>query len=110
VLDLTEKGLSWDVVFGNVLCGILKEDAEPIKAMSNPFSFDQNKASSQETITKTSCCNNAFHELCLKAHMEMTEHAKCPMCRTTLQKPDVPCKRSGAEKEQLPPLSKMDEL
>lgn len=92
------------MVFGNELCGILKENAEPIKAMSNPFSFDPNKAlgelhshlfcpnciedyQGQETITKTSCCNIAFHESCLKEHMEMTEHAKCPMCRTTLQKP-----------------------
>jgi hypothetical protein len=121
VQDLTEKGLSWDVVFGNELCGILKEDAESIKAISSPFSFDPNKAlgelyshlfcpiciegyQGQETITKTCCCNNAFHKSCLKEHMETTEHAKCPMCRTTLKKPDVPCKRSGAEKEeQLPP-------
>jgi hypothetical protein len=128
VQDPTEKGLSWDVVFGNELCGILKEDAESIKAISGPFSFDSNKAlgelhshlfcpiciedyQGQETITKTSCCDNAFHESCLKEHMETTEHAKCPMCRTTLKKPDVPCKRSGAEKEeQLPPLSKMDEV
>jgi len=87
-------------VFGNELCGILKENAEPIKAMSNPISFNPNKAlgelhshlfcpnciedyQGQETITKTRCCNIAFHESCLKEHMEMTEHAKCPMCRTT---------------------------
>jgi hypothetical protein len=115
-------------LFGNELCGILKEDAESIKAISSLFSFDPTKAlgephshlfypicikdyQGQETITKTSCCNNAFHESCLNEYMETTEHAKCPMCRKTLKKPDVPCKRSGTEKEELqPPLLKMDEL
>jgi len=70
-------------VFGNELCGILKENAEPIKAMSNPFSFDPNKAlgelhshlfcpnciedyQGQETITKTSCCNIAFSRVMLE--------------------------------------------
>jgi hypothetical protein len=44
VQGLTGEGLSWDVVFGNEICGILKEYAEPIKAMSSPFSFDSNMA------------------------------------------------------------------
>lgn len=108
VHDLRQKP-RYDMVIGKVWCEKLKGSSERVTSTENPFDIDPpppyelhsnlfcqiclEDNENGETIINTTCCNKACHESCLKKHEKET---KCPMCSTTLEKPDMPCKRSDA--------------